>query len=133
MTLFLFHIGPLSYFIILKDYVESNQLGYILYTISKKKKDIAKYLPIEFIKSEIKRFWEIELLPLLSHNIINDKQSYFRVYNIIKTKYMLDRNKILQKIGKIMHSSNISINRIMRNELPPEKFFIFKRFGLLGN
>jgi hypothetical protein len=133
MPLFLFHLGPLSYFAIIREHLERNQVGFILYVLPNKRRDIAKYMPLEFVKNEVKRFWELELLPLLSSDIINDKQSYLRIYNIIKAKYMLDRNKLFQKLGKVMQGSDISINRVMKNELPIEKFFVFRRFGLLGS
>jgi hypothetical protein len=133
MPLFLFYLGPLSYFATIREHLERNQVGFILYVLPNKRRDIAKYMPLEFVKNEVKRFWELELLPLLSSDIINDKQSYLRIYNIIKAKYMLDRNKLFQKLGKVMQGSDISINRVMKNELPIEKFFVFRRFGLLGS
>ncbi len=94
-ALFLYHLGPLAFFDIIKKYLLNLQTGGIHQII--KKNTIRKVIPLEFIKKHLFEWWIDEVMEKTSSELRNNYEIYVKLASYIQRVIFRIQKEFLTK------------------------------------
>lgn len=104
LNLLIYHMGPQTYYNIIKQYLKTSNLGLCFKVISENK--LARFIPEDFIRTKILNWFEGNIHSLkLNFDSIED---FNQIKNLVKTIF---KQEMLVAMEKINQASNVFYNK----------------------